>query len=380
MNYIVSNNSKNSIVAATSIGKKLPLGTYNLCYDAMGNQYYLEQVADLKVPDKIYGNLELVNRAIKVYRNRDRNFGLFLYGLKGSGKSLAMRYLAIKLNQPVILINDNFRRTGGQEAIQFLSDPVLGDCTILIDEYEKKFDADDEDPLTLLDGPYSTHHFFILTANDLTINSNMRNRPGRIYYTVNYGGLEDDVIHDVINDLLINTSYKDELQILCEDIPNLSFDMLLSIINDVNLFNESPSKVLKWFGFSRDTQYATVYAKINGIKSSKPVVYNMTIKDDPRFRGCGEWCTIQLSNYSEVKNEYYFTMEDSKRVSKHLYIKSVDIIPDDIEDIDDDREEDKIAKKAELIKQGVVFLPDSYKVHVEFEIHLNSAPTINYIY
>ena len=51
--------------------------------------------------------------------------------------------------------------------------------------------------LTLLDGVYVNHMLFLLTTNDkFRVSSHMRNRPGRIYYVLDFYGLSDDFIRE----------------------------------------------------------------------------------------------------------------------------------------------------------------------------------------
>ena len=65
----------------------------------------------------------------------------------------------------------------------------------IIDEFEKIFSGEKQQHiLTLLDGVFSTHKLFLLTCNDKwKIDSHMRNRPGRIYYMIEFEGLEPTV-------------------------------------------------------------------------------------------------------------------------------------------------------------------------------------------
>jgi hypothetical protein len=180
-----------------------------------------------------------------------------------------MKKLALELKQPIIILNQSFSDMS-DDLIKFLTDPALGDCTILFDEFEKRFDREDPTPLTLMDGPYNTHHFFILTVNNTHINENLINRPGRIYYHKTYSGLDDETIRQVGEDLLKNKDYIDELVDVCGDVRNLSFDMLISVINDINLFNESPKVCVKEFGFdSSDGMYAKVHQVLKDGKLSE---------------------------------------------------------------------------------------------------------------
>jgi len=362
MQYVIQNGTQLSIADIDQIHGKLPFGTYNLCFHPMKG-WYLTSVETLKVPKKIYGNNEIIDRSIAVYKDKDRNFGLLLYGLKGSGKTLTMKKIALELNQPIIFITDNFGQNS-ESAIQFLSNACLGDCTILIDEFEKKFSEGDNAPLTLLDGPYPTHHFFILTANESRINNNLVNRPGRIYYQVHYTGLDDAIIADVANDMLEDKSKMNELISVCEEIPNISFDMLLSIIHDMNKFNESAKDVLKWFQFSRESQYLTIYQKVGTTYYDKPVLDSQWL--DSKNSRNNFWVRIKISpSHLELEEDVYIDVSLATKVRKNIYKYVGTVIPDDIECADTD--EEKLKFKQELEAKGVVFKPDTFEVPYELE-------------
>lgn len=95
MKYVIKTGSTSRIVDADIIQEKLPLGTYNLCFNPHTMEYYLDKVQDLEIPKKIYGDTSIVDRIINVYRNKTRNVGIMLYGLKGSGRYILNMQLYI---------------------------------------------------------------------------------------------------------------------------------------------------------------------------------------------------------------------------------------------------------------------------------------------
>lgn len=359
MKQIIQNGPVFKISDMESANFKLPVGTYNLGFSNLGG-FYLEKTEDFKLPTKIYGDLSLIDRCIQVYRNRDRNFGLLLSGLRGSGKSLTMKKLAVELNQPIIIINSDFREVSNS-LIKFLTDPILGDCTILLDEFEKRFTSDDVTPLTLLDGPYNTHHFYILTVNEKDINRNLINRPGRIYYHKSYEGVSEDTILEVGKDLLNNKSFVNDLVNVCSDIRDLSFDMLISVINDVNLFNESPAKCLKYFEFdSHRSTFVNFYQKING---QNRLVNDSPLWIDPRCKTF--WlddCYLVKKNGEVIKAELLLPLENMVKISpKKFYLKfTVDSIS--------------------LGSDNNVKIEDLQTTEIEFEIQIGVQPKVSYVF
>jgi hypothetical protein len=331
MSQIIKNGSTISLADVESVESKLPIGTYNLVYiPLMG--FRLQQVEDFKIPDKIYGDMSVIDRSITVYKHRERNFGLLLSGLRGAGKSLLMKKLALELHQPVIILNDSFEQQS-DELIKFLTDPALGDCTILFDEFEKKFKVDDVTPLTLLDGPYNTHHFFILTVNNTRINENLTNRPGRIYYHLTYSGLDDATIREVGEDRLNNKEWVNELVNCCEDIRNLSFDMLISIINDVNLFNQSPKECIKLFGFDcSDGAFVKVHQILpSGTKDVTP--QSVWMNPTEKYIWV-EDVTYLLNDGSERETDLRLDLSKMVKISKSKYRLQFELTANRVEDED----------------------------------------------
>lgn len=232
--------------------EKLPLGVYNLGLDQKG--YFLTKTSEFKFPSKIYGDLSIIDRCIKTYENKKRNVGILLSGLKGGGKTITAKLLATKANKPIINISAPYY---GPDFIDFITDPILGDCVIFLDEYEKTYrnnKSDSEDGndslLSLLDGPYETHHLFIFTVNQTTINSNLINRPSRILYSKEYQGLSQEDVVEIAEDKLEDKTFMEDLVITCNKIYQLSFDILISIIEEINRFHEPASKCIEYMNLT----------------------------------------------------------------------------------------------------------------------------------
>ena len=77
---------------------------------------------------------------------------------------------------------------------------------VLFDEFEKVYDSDEqEEMLTLLDGVFPSKKLFVLTCNDKwRVNQHMRNRPGRIFYMLDFTGLDEDFVVEYCHDNLKN--------------------------------------------------------------------------------------------------------------------------------------------------------------------------------
>ena len=85
--------------------------------------------------------------------------------------------------------------------------------------------------------------------------SYMKNRLGRIKYHKEYNTLSEDVIDDIIEDMLINKEHKQSIKDVFSELSIVSIDILVNIINDMNLFNESAFDVVKHLNLQSESKY-----------------------------------------------------------------------------------------------------------------------------
>ena len=316
----------------------LPMGVYNLGCDQKG--FFLTRITDFNLPEKIYGDTSVIDRWLTSYNDKKRNVGVLLSGLKGGGKTITAKLLAIRSNKPVICINEPF---SGFEFADFITNPILGDCVIFIDEFEKvyagsrnAFSPENEfegntSLLSLLDGPYETHHLFIFTVNQSTINSNMINRPSRILYAKRYEGLSEDEIIEITEDKLVEKQFKDDLLRTAKRIFQLSYDILISIIEEVNRFKEPASKCIEYMNltpkdirFDCDQWFINDEGMVDYTYSSygNSVQYNgETMKLDTRFN----FEVIYGDNEPEKRyTSIELDMTQAKKVNRNTYEIFVD--------------------------------------------------------
>lgn len=252
-------NNKNVVQASgIPMTKGLKKGVYSLKYDDMMG-FYLHEDEPFTFPKKMYGDDDvIIKRAIKKFNSIDRNLGVLLTGLKGSGKTVTAKKLCVESGLPVIIIPQCY---AGPAFIEFMTSSDLGSCVVFIDEFEKLYYGDSgdrqlaqgsDDMLRILDGPYTTHNLFVFTTNSDRINECLINRPSRIFYRKNYGSLDSKIVYEVAEDMLDNKSYIDDLIYTCSLIPFVSFDILTSIIRESNLFNEKPSECVKYMNLMKE--------------------------------------------------------------------------------------------------------------------------------
>lgn len=222
--------------------------------------YYLQGVSDFELPAKIYSTLtKNVERIVQTYMNRPLSTGVMLSGEKGSGKTLTAKMVCKALvaeGVPTILVNEPFH---GEAFNQFIQ-AVPGRAVVFFDEYEKVYPKNiQEQTLTLFDGVYPSQKLFIVTVNDKwNIGDFMHNRPGRMYYNIEFVGLPADFIREYCEDRLSNKKYTEQVVQLTGAFEKFNFDMLQALVEEMNRFDEDPAEAIKLlniklYQFGRDS-------------------------------------------------------------------------------------------------------------------------------
>lgn len=231
--------------AALDLHQLLPAGNYIIKQDPMGN-LFLEETDKFKPLSKYYGDcLKHSDRIHRTFAERPSSTGVMLTGEKGSGKTLLAKQLSIlgyELGIPTIVINNDWT---GDAFNKFLAD-IDQPCIILFDEFEKVYDSHKQEAiLTLLDGVFPSKKLFVLTCNDKwRIDQHMRNRPGRIFYMIDFKGLTSEFIVEYCNDNLEDKSHIEQITKIATLFTEFNFDMLKAMVEDMNRYGESPQEVM----------------------------------------------------------------------------------------------------------------------------------------
>lgn len=212
---------------------------------------YLEKVDSFEPIKRVYGDtLKNADRILSTFLDRrGKSTGVMLTGEKGSGKTLLARTLTIEAarrwNIPTIIINSPWTGDKFNKLIQDIDQP----CIVLFDEFEKVYDDDEQESiLTLMDGVFPTEKLFILTCNDKwRVDKHMRNRPGRIYYMLDFRGLEEPFIREYCAENL-RPEYQhhtDKIVTIAHLFSEFNFDMLKAVVEEINRYGDTPQEAVR---------------------------------------------------------------------------------------------------------------------------------------
>ena len=267
--YMKSGNTfRVSSKEAMDLHETLPAGNYTIGQDMMGN-LFLEKIESFTIGTKLYGDTTRhTDRMLRTFMDRDVSTGVLLNGEKGSGKSLLAKNLSVRAAEegiPTIVINQPWVGDRFNSLIQSIEQP----CVVLFDEFEKVYGEDEQEQmLTLLDGVFPSKKLFVLTCNDKwRIDKHMRNRPGRIFYMLDFKGLDPDFIREYCEDRLNNKEYIERIVQITGTFSAFNFDMLKALVEEMNRYNEPPQEAMKMLNakpeYSEECKYK-VHLHVDG--------------------------------------------------------------------------------------------------------------------
>jgi hypothetical protein len=112
----------------------------------------------------------------------------------------------------------------------------------------------------------------------------MRNRPGRIFYSLDFKGLEQDFIIEYCEDNLNNKTHIQGVCRVAAMFDQFNFDMLKALVEEMNRYNESPSESMKMLNakpeFGGDSKYK-VTLQVKGLDIPTDVIEQETWTGNP---------------------------------------------------------------------------------------------------
>jgi hypothetical protein len=278
---------------ALDLHDRLPPGNYVIKEDPYG-ELYLDHIEAFEPVQRLYGNLTgQTQRILRTFKERDVSTGVLLAGEKGSGKTLLAKNVCIEAGKegvPAIIINAPWNGDKFNSFVQQIDQP----CIIIFDEFEKVYNKEDQKAiLTLLDGVYPSKKLFILTCNNKwEVDVHMRNRPGRIYYMIDFNGLSDAFIEEYCNENLLNKDHIEKVCRVATAFDTFNFDMLKAMVEEMNRFNETPQEAINMLNtkpeFSNPNNYK-IEVTLGGRKLKDDEYEENEVKVNPLF-GCFRVC------------------------------------------------------------------------------------------
>ena len=226
----------------------LPVGTYHIetIKSMAGTTLALRQIPDLKVTEKMYGDVQpRIDRIQAAFKKTTKSLGVILSGAKGIGKSMFTRKLAetaIADGVPVLVID------GRIDGLARFLDSIDDEIMVIFDEFEKRFremtdddgnviDSGQDALLSLFDGMSGRKKLYVVTCNDLSsLNSFLLNRPGRFHYHIRFDYPDRKAVMQYLVDNL-DERVADQIPAVADfaaRVP-LNYDCLAAIAFELNL-------------------------------------------------------------------------------------------------------------------------------------------------
>jgi hypothetical protein len=255
---VVGDGDTSRIIRANTVDDTLAPGFYVLENSMSG--LYLAHRGGFDMP-KLYGEVtSKAERILQTFHARDKSMGVMCSGKPGTGKTILAKRtcnMAAQQGMPVILMRQAFAGAGFSSLLEDLPSR----CVFFIDEVEKIYDHVDSRNylLSVLDGSVSSKHLWIMTCNNPDIGEAFRSRPGRIRYHHRFVGLDDAVVTGIIEDNIGDEGMRKLISDACFKIHELTPDMLMSIIEEVVIHGEAPSRFLDYFNIElTDPKFFTI--------------------------------------------------------------------------------------------------------------------------
>jgi hypothetical protein len=335
MKVLKNNQNFSPISGDVKIINQYPQGIYDVYQNPMTLAFSLDkrEYDEFVLPEKIYGvSNEIVDKVVNKYNSlSSRNLGVLFAGCKGTGKSLAAKKICNELGLPVVIIRDV---PDDGDLVTFLAN-INQPYIVFIDEFEKVITKDEQIGfLSLLDGTNTSNILFLLTANeDEKILSQYKNRPSRIHYKVDFKSLTLDEIREVLNDKLKDKSCIEDIIKVCSIIGAVNYDIITSIIEEVNEFGFTTVKdIMAFMNVEPESDNFKFEARfddgtmIDGISNKNPLVSSQWIEE--YIHKIGDFEPIKDKDDNKV---WFDKLLDPSRYQSVKYLDNgYSIIQDDI--------------------------------------------------
>lgn len=244
---------------------------YDLKREDYTGMMYLEENGSFNMPEKLYfeqKDLDFIDRVITYFKITKKNTtGVLLNGIKGTGKTVTAKQMAIKSGLPIIIPHTSFPSWGLIDFFKKLKTEVV----VLIDEIEKTRDT--EKILTFLDGVEQTcKKLVIMTSNDSSkINENLFDRPSRVRYYREFENNNSVYIKEILSDQGIEDANDKIYNFITTYFKTISIDNIMTLIEEIKIFGNDALVKL--------TEHLNILPDID-LESNEPT-NKPVIADDP---------------------------------------------------------------------------------------------------
>ena len=214
---------------------------YTIDVDKWSDEITFKIAPDFSMPKKIYETTEdsrFINKVLNYYnKSEEGTTGVMLSGLKGSGKTITAKNIALQSGLPIILIDKGFRPSLLIKLFNRLTDV---DACFMFDEIDKLGeDYDDDYLLKILDGANTSGKKLVLcTCNDPDdVSEYLKDRCSRIRYWREFDELSASMIQTILEDRLDDKKEVKALtDFIIENFAVISFDNIASFVDEVNKY------------------------------------------------------------------------------------------------------------------------------------------------
>lgn len=225
----------------------IPGKVYNLREERGSEGPFLEETQDFIFPETYYlseDDNKFVNKTIEAFNRTEKmTTGVMLSGVKGSGKTLMAKKIAMLSGLPVIVIDPGL----ASSVIEPFFAKTDTNCCVIFDEIDKYWNT--RYLLTFLDGVKPTcKKLVICTCNkEKEIDEYLNDRCSRIRYKRIFKCLDKDAAAIVINDVIKNEEKaKEARDFLFENANLVSYDNVIIFAEEIrNNPNESFESVFE---------------------------------------------------------------------------------------------------------------------------------------
>lgn len=274
MSYFLKNQNKwlPTSEREMDLHKVLPPGNYVVKQHPLTHTFWLETVDDFVLPKRLYGGvMGQATRVLRTFEDRPGSTGVLLAGQKGSGKTLLAKVVSVMAGQakmPTIIVNAPLVGDDFNQMIQTMEQGAV----VLYDEFEKVFNKEQQQAmLTLLDGVFPTKKLFILTCNDAyALDQNLHNRPGRMFYMLEYEGVSAEAIREYCQDRLKDQKQTDSVLRVSLLFESFNFDMLQALVEEMNRYGEAAAEAIQMLNIKPRAERFSTY-DVMLVYEGKPV-------------------------------------------------------------------------------------------------------------